>query len=143
MFLGDKVLVNGKVWPKLRVNSGRYRFRVLNGSNHRIFTLALSDHHTFHVIGSDGGLLSSPVEVREISLGPAERADLVLDFEGYAPDSEVLLQDREGMVQAEELEVSSELCQELLWAGGLSGAGHEASCAHWLVGRGSRFDDRL
>jgi len=93
MFLGDKVLVNGKVWPKLRVNSGRYRFRVLNGSNHRIFTLALSDHHSFHVIGSDGGLLSSPVEVREISLGPAERADLVLDFEGYAPDSEVLLQD--------------------------------------------------
>jgi spore coat protein A len=94
MFLGDKVLVNGKVWPKLRVDSGRYRFRVLNGSNHRIFTLALSDHHAFHVIGSDGGLLSSPVEVTEISLGPAERADLVLDFEGYAPGSEVLLVDK-------------------------------------------------
>ena len=93
MFMGDKVLVNGKVWPKLRVDSGKYRFRVLNGSNHRIFTLALSDHHPFHVIGSDGGLLSSPVEVREISLGPAERADLVLDFAGYAPDSEVLLLD--------------------------------------------------
>ncbi len=93
MFVGDKVLVNGKVWPKLRVDSGRYRFRVLNGSNHRIFTLALSDHHPFHVIGTDGGLLSSPVKVREISLGPAERADLVLDFEGYAPDSAVLLLD--------------------------------------------------
>lgn len=98
-FLGDKVLVNGKVWPKLRVNQGKYRFRVVNGSNHRIFTLALSDHHTFHVIGSDGGLLSSPVEVSEISLGPAERADLVLDFAGYAPDSEVLLQDTLGAGQ--------------------------------------------
>jgi spore coat protein A len=93
MFLGDKVLVNGKVWPKLRVDAGRYRFRVVNGSNHRIFTLALSDHHTFHVIGSDGGLLSSPVEVSEISLGPAERADLVFDFEGYTSGSEVLLRD--------------------------------------------------
>ena len=93
MFIGDKVLVNGKVWPKLRVDQGRYRFRVLNGSNHRIFTLALSDHHAFQVIGSDGGLLSSPVEVTKLSLGPAERADLVLDFEGYAPDSAVLLQD--------------------------------------------------
>jgi spore coat protein A len=101
MFLGDKVLVNGKVWPKLRVDSGRYRFRVLNGSNHRIFALALSDHHPFHVIGSDGGLLSSPVEVSEISLGPAERADLVFDFEGYAPDSEVLLQDTLGAGQAD------------------------------------------
>jgi spore coat protein A len=93
MFMGDKVLVNGKVWPRLRVDAGKYRFRVLNGSNHRIFTLALSDHHPFRVIGSDGGFLSSPVEVRELSLGPAERADLVLDFEGYAPDSEVLLHD--------------------------------------------------
>ncbi|HYJ33662.1 MAG TPA: multicopper oxidase domain-containing protein, partial [Candidatus Binatia bacterium] len=94
MFFGDKVLVNGKVWPKLSVDPGRYRFRVLNGSNHRIFTLALSDHHPFQVIGSDGGLLPAPVEVREITLGPAERADLVLDFAGYAPGSEVLLQDK-------------------------------------------------
>jgi len=101
MFLGDKVLVNGKVWPKLRVDLGRYRFRVLNGSNHRIFTLALSDQHTFHVIGSDGGLLSSPVEVSELSLGPGERIDLVFDFEGYAPDSEVLLQDTSEAGQAD------------------------------------------
>jgi len=93
MFIGDKILVNGKVWPKLRVDSGRYRFRVLNGSNHRTLTLTLSDHHPFHVIGSDGGLLSAPVEVDKLTLGPAERADLVLDFEGYAPDSEVLLLD--------------------------------------------------
>ena len=98
-FIGDKVLVNGKVWPKLLVDRGKYRVRVLNGSNHRIFTLALSDHHPFHVIGSDGGLLSAPVEVREISLSPAERAELVFDFESYAPDSEVLLEDTLGAGQ--------------------------------------------
>ncbi|MGE5175603.1 MAG: multicopper oxidase domain-containing protein [Hyphomicrobiales bacterium] len=93
MFFGDKVMVNGKVWPKLLVDRGKYRFRVLNGSNHRIFTFTLSDHHPFWVIGSDGGLLSAPVQVDKIQLGPAERADIVLDFESYAPDSEVLFQD--------------------------------------------------
>jgi spore coat protein A len=98
-FLGDKVLVNGMVWPKLSVDRGTYRFRVVNGSNHRIFTLALSDHRTFHVIGSDGGLLSSPVEVHEIALGPAERADLVIDFGDDAPGSEVLLTDTLGAGQ--------------------------------------------
>ena len=98
-FLGDKVLVNGKVWPKLLVDRGRYRFRVVNGSNHRIFTLSLSDHHAFQVIGSDGGLLSSPVEVSEISLGPAERSDLLLDFADYAPGTEVLLEDALGAGQ--------------------------------------------
>jgi spore coat protein A len=93
MFLGNKVVVNGKVWPKLLVDRGKYRFRVLNGSNHRIFTLTLSDHHTFEVIGTDGGLLPSPVEVSKITLAPAERAELVIDFQGYAPGSEVLLTD--------------------------------------------------
>jgi spore coat protein A, manganese oxidase len=100
-FLGDKVLVNGKVWPKLRVDRGRYRFRVVNGSNHRIFTLSLSDRHSFQVIGSDGGLLSSPVEVSEISLGPAERADLLFDFSSYASGSEVLLEDTLGAGQVD------------------------------------------
>ena len=92
-FLGDKVLVNGMVWPKLQVDRGKYRFRVLNGSNHRIFTLALSDHRAFRVIATDGGLLPSPVEVQELTLGPAERADVVVDFSNDAPGSELLLED--------------------------------------------------
>jgi len=92
-FLGDKVLVNGIVWPKLSVDRGKYRFRVVNGSNHRIFTLALSDRRAFRVIGSDGGLLQAPVEVRALTMGPAERADLVIDFGHDAPGTEVLLED--------------------------------------------------
>ena len=92
-FIGDKVLVNGKVWPKLHVDQGLYRFRVLNGSNHRIFTIEFSDHRPFRVVGSDGGLLSAPVELRKISLGPAERADLVADFQGDAAGTEILLRD--------------------------------------------------
>jgi spore coat protein A len=34
----------------------------------------------FHVIGVDGGLLKRPVTVNEITLGPAERVDVILDF---------------------------------------------------------------
>ncbi len=34
-FFGDTILVNGKVWPFLDVKQGKYRFRLLNGSNSR------------------------------------------------------------------------------------------------------------
>ena len=92
-FLGDKILVNGMVWPKLSVDRGKYRFRVVNGSNHRIFTFALSDGRAFQVIGSDGGLLQAPVELHELTMGPAERADVVIDFGEDAPGTEILLED--------------------------------------------------
>jgi spore coat protein A len=91
-FMGDKVLVNGKIWPYLRVDRGKYRFRIVNGSNHRIFQFALSDGHTFYVIGSDGGLLNAPAPVTRFAMGPAERVDIVMDFADYAPGTEVLLE---------------------------------------------------
>ena len=34
----------------------------------------------FHMIGSDGGLLTAPVTLNQITLGPAERADMIIDF---------------------------------------------------------------
>ncbi|HJQ97212.1 MAG TPA: DNRLRE domain-containing protein, partial [Candidatus Polarisedimenticolaceae bacterium] len=39
---GDKVMVNGKVWPYLDVKKGKYRFRIVNGSGSRVYTLSLS-----------------------------------------------------------------------------------------------------
>jgi len=91
-FFGDKILVNGKVWPYLDVDRGWYRFRVLDGSNSRTYTLKLSDGATFKVIGNDGGLLSAPVTVTQITLAPGERADLAINFGGYAPGTQVLLE---------------------------------------------------
>jgi len=35
MFEGDVATVNGAPWPYLKVEPRRYRFRILNGSNHR------------------------------------------------------------------------------------------------------------
>jgi spore coat protein A len=80
---GDKILVNGKVWPYLEVARGKYRFRILNGANSRTFRLALSDGATLLQIGTDGGLLPAPVPLERVTLTPAERADVVIDFSGY------------------------------------------------------------
>ena len=84
-FFGSKILVNGKVWPYLEVERGKYRFRILNAANARTFRLALDDGAGFHQIGTDGGLLPAPVALNRLTLTPAERADVVIDFAGYAP----------------------------------------------------------
>lgn len=91
-FFGDKVLVNGKVWPFLNVNRGKYRFRIVNGSNNRTYTLALQNNAQFQQIGSDGGLLAAPVTLNSITVQPGERADIVMDFGLYLPGTEIVLQ---------------------------------------------------
>ena len=56
------------------------RFRILNGSNARTYRLSFGDDITFHQIGTDQGLLPSPVPLKKLILAPAERADPVFDF---------------------------------------------------------------
>jgi len=90
-FFGDFLLVNGKVWPYLNVKRGLYRFRLLNGSGSRAYTLSLSDNATFWQIGSDLGLLEAPVPMTQLTITPGERADVVMDFGGYAPGTEIIL----------------------------------------------------
>ena len=91
-FYGDKVLVNGKVWPYLAVDRGWYRFRTLNGSNSRTFTISLSNAASFEVIGTDGGLLPAPVTVTHLTVAPGERYDLAVNFGAYTAGSEILLE---------------------------------------------------
>jgi spore coat protein A len=79
-FFGATVLVNGKVWPYLNVNPRKYRFRILNGSNSRTYTLALDSDQPFYQIGTDAGFLPEPVELRELTLTAGERADVIVDF---------------------------------------------------------------
>jgi len=82
-FFGDVATVNGKAWPNLNVDRGKYRFRVYNGSNARFYNLQLTSGKNtlpFFQIGSDGGLLNAPVPLSQLLLGPGERADLVVDF---------------------------------------------------------------
>ncbi len=91
-FFGDTILVNGKVWPFLEVKRGHYRFRLLNGSNSRTYHLSFSNGLGFHQIGTDGGLLPAPVALTEVTLGPAERADVIIDFSSYPAGTEILVE---------------------------------------------------
>ncbi|THJ09618.1 copper oxidase [Nocardioides sp.] len=79
--LGDQVLVNGTPGPYLDVTTERVRLRLLNGSNARIFNFHFADDRPYLLVGSDGGLLPEPVEVRSLELSPGERAEIVVDFE--------------------------------------------------------------
>ena len=95
-FTGPFTLVNGVIWPHLTVDARWYRFRVLNASNARFYRLALRDEHgdplagALHLIGTDGGLLPKPVAVDEVTLAPAERADILIDFSAFRGKSLVL-----------------------------------------------------
>ncbi len=90
-YYGDTILVNGKVWPSLEVDQGKYRFRVLNGSTSRTYTLSLSNSDPITIIGTEGGLLTAPVVVSEVTITPGERMDVVIDFASYAPGTEIIL----------------------------------------------------
>jgi spore coat protein A len=81
-FFGNTILVNGKVWPFLNVEPRQYRFRILDGSNSRFYTLRTDPVLPFNVIATDDGLLAQPVTVDEFVLAPGERVEVILDFTG-------------------------------------------------------------
>ncbi len=80
---GDTILANGKVWPYLEVEPRKYRFRIVNGSNHRFYSMRLDLDLPIYQIGTDGGFLTAPAKLYELILAPAERADVIIDFTGY------------------------------------------------------------
>jgi FtsP/CotA-like multicopper oxidase with cupredoxin domain len=91
-FFGDTIVVNGRTWPYLDVEPRRYRFRFLNGSNSRFLILAASDPRvTFWQIGGDSGFLPAPIALDELLLGPAERADVIVDFSAFMPGTTITL----------------------------------------------------
>lgn len=106
---GDVMVVNGRSWPTLAVEPRRYRLRFLNGCNSRFLSLSLTDAPNAErpnapsatriwQIGTDGGLLDTPAELNtpgdpnahRLDLGPAERADVIIDFSGLDGASLVL-----------------------------------------------------
>ena len=91
-FLGDTIMVNGKVWPNMNVNQGLYRFRLLDASNSRFYEFSLSNGMTFTQIGTDGGYLKTQVPLTALLLGPGERADILIDFSTVAPGTKITLE---------------------------------------------------
>jgi spore coat protein A, manganese oxidase len=100
-FFGNTMAVNGRTWPFLEVEPRRYRFRFLNGCNSRFLILKIvSDPLArrparpalpFWQIGTEGGLLPAPVQLGQLLMGLAERADVIVDFTGLPVGTELYL----------------------------------------------------
>jgi spore coat protein A len=98
-FKGETVVVNGKVQPFLNVDQGKYRFRILNGSQSREYSLRLENitdpgnDPSFILVGTDLGLIDAPIDLgNDIGIqAPAERMDVVVDFAGFPAGTEIIL----------------------------------------------------
>jgi spore coat protein A len=90
-FFGDRNIVNGTIWPYLKVEARRYRFRIYNGASARFFNLTLSNVDMssnstlpFHQIGAEQGFLPTSAKLDHLLVANAERADVIVDFTGLA-----------------------------------------------------------
>src|SRR5690606_39062054 len=85
-FFGNTIIVNGRTWPVQEVEQRRYRLRLLNGCGSRFLILDFSAMPgvRVHLIGNDAGFLRDVHDLAgdslRLLLGPAERADVVVDF---------------------------------------------------------------
>jgi len=94
-FMGDTATINGVPWPYLNVEPRRYRFRLLAGSNARMWRLNFGAAPVY-VIGSDDNYLDTPVPAtvsafanipagtNTVFIAPGERADVIVDFTNLA-----------------------------------------------------------
>ena len=94
------MVVNGVAWPKLEVAPALYRLRFLNGNNSRFLILQLvyveegadvndsgnwnQVNGAFWQIGAEQGFLPAPVQLDQLLMGLAERADVIMDFAAIA-----------------------------------------------------------
>jgi len=91
-FFGNTIVVNGRTWPFLEVEQRRYRFRFLNGCNSRFLILKFDNGLPFWQIGTEGGFLPAPVQLNQLLMGLAERADVIVDFTNVPVGTEIILQ---------------------------------------------------
>ena len=90
-FFGETLVTNGRTWPYHEVEPRRYRLRFLNGCQARFLILEFADKRPFWQIGTEGGFLPEPVELKRLLIGPAERADVIVDFAGMDEGKTLLL----------------------------------------------------
>ncbi len=91
--VGNTVTVNGRIMEQFKVRQGeRIRLRLINAANARIFALELAALNP-QVIALDGQPVAPHVpEGGRVVLGPAMRADVILDMTGK-PGQRITIQD--------------------------------------------------
>lgn len=78
--MDTSVLVNGTPHTYTDLPAQVVRLRVLNGASQRVFELGFSDNRQFSLIGTDGGLLTAPVNLTRYRMAPGQRADILVDL---------------------------------------------------------------
>lgn len=96
--VGDTLLINGTLNPKLTVNKEKVRLRLLNGSNARNYTFKLNTGDSFVQIATDGGFLNEPVTLNEVTLTPSERAEIIVDFSQLNTENDLALVNEGGSI---------------------------------------------
>ena len=76
--LNPDLTVNGTVDPFTTVPAGPVRLRLLNGSQARVYELSVNNDSMIK-IASDGGYLRAPVALETLTIGPGDRAEIVVD----------------------------------------------------------------
>lgn len=79
-FMGNTLLCNGMVNAAVNLPAKEVRFRLLNGSNARVYNFAFSDGRSFKQIATDTALQTTPTSLFALKLSPGERAEIVVDF---------------------------------------------------------------
>jgi len=97
-FFGNAIMVNGVVWPNLNVQPHQYRFRVLDGSNARFYTLTLTYQKggrdvlvPFTQIGTEGGYLRTSASMTSLLIAPGQRADILVDFSNIPAGTHIIM----------------------------------------------------
>jgi FtsP/CotA-like multicopper oxidase with cupredoxin domain len=142
--LGDKILVNGAPDAAFRVAPRRYRLRLANVSNARIYKLAWSDDRPMQVIATDNGVLSAAEGIQThpyVVLAPFERIELLEDFGARREAAEIALVSR-AFAGMEMMDMMGGGMRGMM--GGMMtepGQGAELTLAHFTVAPGARVSE--
>ena len=108
---GDSILVNGTPHPYLQCPAQVVRLRIANASTARYYPFGFAGNIPFHVIASEGGLLSAPATMTRLTLSSGERAEILVDLTGLEGDSLLL------MSYGSELPLTDPGSNNILWEG--------------------------
>jgi blue copper oxidase len=87
-WFGNRALANGTLDAELAVSSGWVRLQLLNACNARGLLVGLRENGRdgagvpFHLLGTDGGLLTAPIPLERVFLYSGERVDIAVDVSG-------------------------------------------------------------
>lgn len=107
--LGNNMIVNGVIKPRLSVPRGIIRLRLLNGSNASIYRVSFVKQRPFWVIASDGGFLPQPERVNSLIFTAGERYEILLDLSKEpAGTSDMMIVEQWAGNRYEALEITTE-----------------------------------